>query len=100
MIYIYIYYIYTYMYKYVYNVCIYSCIMYHEHIYTYVHICILTYIYIDINTYMYIIYIYQGAPGFLRVKTGFVFLRSRCDQVTFVKWFHGFARVGFGHVSS
>ena len=50
---------------------------------------------------MYIyIYIYQGAPGLTRVKTGLVCLRSRFDWVTFVKQIHGFARVGFGQVSS
>ena len=46
--------------------------------------------YIQIHTY---IYIYQGAPGLIRLKTDLVFLRSRFDWVKLVKHFHGFARV-------
>ena len=45
------------------------------------------------HIYIYI-YIYQGAPGLIRVKLGLFFLRSRLDWVTFVKYVHGFARVG------
>ena len=64
--------------------------------------CTTTYIYTCMSVYdIYVyIYIYQGAPGLIRVKTGLVFLRSRFDWVTFVKYYHGFARVGFGQVSS
>ena len=61
------------------------------------------YIYICIYIHMYLytyIHIYQGAPGLIRVKTGLAFLRSRFDWVTFLKYLHGFARVGFGQVSS
>ena len=46
------------------------------------------------------IYIYQGAPGLIRVKAGLFFVRSRFDWVTFVKYLHGFAWVGFGQASS
>ena len=44
--------------------------------------------------------IYQDAPRLIRVKTGLDSLRSRFDWFTFVKYFHGFAWVGFGQVSS
>ena len=57
-----------------------------------------TYIYIYIYIYVYI-YIF-GALGLIRVKTGLVSLRARFDWVTFVKYVHGFARVGFGQVLS
>ena len=55
--------------------------------------------YDDICDCIYIC-IYQGAPGLIRVKTGLFGLRSRFDWVTLVTYFHGFARVGFGQVSS
>ena len=46
------------------------------------------------------IFIYQGAPGLIPVKMGLFCLRSRFDWVTFAKYLHGFARLGFGQASS
>ena len=50
------------------------------------------------HLYTYI-YIYQGAPRADSGQDGFVFFRSRLYWVTFVKHFHGSARVGLGQVS-
>ena len=59
------------------------------------------YVYIQFTFVVYIwYYIYQGATGLIRVKTGSVWLRSRFDWVTFVKYVHGLARVGIGQVLS
>ena len=42
----------------------------------------------------------SGCPQVDSGQTGLAFLRLRFDWVTFVKYFHRFARVGFGQVSS